>query len=87
MFDTNQDEERWLIYKTPLGKYCKVSDKRKNVAYADWQPIVGAMFYNRDGSLNEMGDGIIEIVNREQARWYSSPAAHDFGMIIGMING
>jgi hypothetical protein len=83
MRDTVQDKE-WLIFKTRLGKHCKVH--RLNLEYIpkDWQEITGS-YFNNDGTMNEMGEGIIEIISKEQAKWYGSPASHDFGFIIGMI--
>lgn len=82
MFDSVQN---YLIFKTPLGKHCKVKKTSRSFIPKGWQEITG-YYFNKDGTLNEMGEGIIEIVNKQQAEWYGSPASHDFGFIIGMIS-
>ena len=84
MLNTNKNKEGWLIYKTPLGKYCKVRAFRRKIIPKNWKEAT--FLHMQSGDLTEMSHGMIEIVTKEQAEWYGSPAAHDFGLIIGMLS-
>jgi hypothetical protein len=86
MLNPNKNKEGWLIFQTPLGKYCKIRAHRKGMIPKNWAVSKHCAWYETSGELTEMAHGLIEIVNREQAKWYGSPAAHDFGLIIGMLS-
>lgn len=79
--------KNWIVARTPRGKYCKVKRSNRAIIPTAWGVYYkGSPWFEKSGDLSDRGLGLLEIKSRKHAKWFASPAAHDFGLLIGLID-